>query len=110
MTKDDKIPLYTRLGAKATAILMLILALMILKNCVESFFYGATTDSKTVEYYYELGFTAGEKKALEGERNKIEELRHDNLLLKKAYRRGFRDGWDSGRQKEIQRNKHPQEE
>lgn len=110
MAKDDKIPLYTRLGAKITAILMLLLTLMILKNCVESFFYGTTTDSETVEYYYKLGFADGEKKAHEGEQHKIEEPQHDNLLLIKAYRRGFRDGWDSGRQQEIQQDKPLREE
>jgi len=93
MIKDDKIPLYTSVGIKVTAILLLILGLMILKNCVSSIIYGTATDDSAIQQYYEMGFTAGEKQA----RNEAtgEKPQTDNPLLTKAYHRGFREGWDS---------------
>lgn len=93
MSKDDKIPLYTSVGIKVTVILLLILGLMILKNLVSSIFYGTVTDDSAIQQYYEMGFTAGKKQARNeavGEKPQI-----DNPLLKKAYNRGFREGWDS---------------
>ena len=93
MSKDDKIPLYTSVGIKVTAVLLLILGLMILKNCVSSIIYGTATDDQAIQQYYEMGYTAGEKQARNestGEKPQI-----DNPLLKKSYYRGFREGWDS---------------
>ncbi len=93
MAKEKKIPLYTSVGIKVTAILMLLLGLMILKNCVSSIIYGTSTDERAIQQYYEMGYTAGEKQA----RNEGtgEKLLIDNPLLKKSYHRGFREGWDS---------------
>ena len=93
MAKEDKIPLYTSVGIKVTAILMLLLGLMILKNCVGSIIYGTATDDRAIQQYYEMGYTAGEKQARDEASEKKPQL--DNPLLNKAYQRGFREGWDS---------------
>ena len=99
MSKDDKIPLYTSVGMKVTAVLLLILGLMILKNCVSSIIYGTATDDHAIQQYYEMGYTAGENQARSeglGEKPQI-----DNPLLKKSYQRGFREGWDSQQPQKI---------
>ena len=93
MTKDDKIPLYTSVGIKVTAILLLILGLMILKNCVSSIIYGTATDDRTIQQYYEMGYIAGEKQARKEATEQKPQI--DNPLLNKAYHRGFREGWDA---------------
>jgi 5-bromo-4-chloroindolyl phosphate hydrolysis protein len=93
MAKEDKIPLYTSVGIKVTVILMLLLGLMILKNCVSSIIYGTATDDRAIQQYYEMGYTVGEKQARNEATEKKPQI--DNPLLNKAYQRGFREGWDS---------------
>jgi len=90
------IPTYTKVGIRVTVILMLLLTFFLLKNCSQSIFYGITTDSKTIDAIYHKGFTEGKDKATNtGNPSPYE---GDNLALKKAYQKGFREGWDSVRQ------------
>ncbi len=93
MTKEDKIPLYTSVGIKVTVILMLLLGLMIIKNCASSIYYGTITDDGAIQQYYEMGYTAGEQQALSKVSGNNPQI--DNPLLQKAFQRGFRQGWDA---------------
>ena len=56
--------------------------------------YGVSTEQKLQNQYYEIGYSHGRQKAQGME--KPAEPETDNLLLKKLYRKGYRDGWDSG--------------
>lgn len=96
MSENKKIPVYTKVGIRVTIVLMLILASLMLKNCVSSFIYGANTENEAIEYYYNQGFSAGvdqTKRPAAGN-----ELQINNPLLQKAYHKGFREGRDSLRE------------
>jgi hypothetical protein len=55
--------------------------------------YGVSTEQEQQNLYYELGYSHGMQKAKGME--KSAEPDTENLLLKKRYRKGYRDGWDS---------------
>ena len=97
MKKQEKpeIPLYTKWGIRITAIIILLLTALIIKNCLGSFMYGVATEQKLQKQYYELGYSHGKRKAQGLERDA--EPGTDNLLLRKLYRKGYRDGWDSAK-------------
>lgn len=96
MTTQEKpeIPLHTKWGFRVTAVIILFLSVLIIKNCTESFFYGVSTEQELQEQFYELGYSHGMQKA-QGI-PAVNEPETDNLLLKKMYRKGYRDGWDNG--------------
>jgi len=91
--KKSEIPLYTKWGIRVTTIIILLLTAMIIKNCLDSFMYGVDTKQELQNQYYELGYSHGRQKA-QGMK-KEEEPETNNLLLKKLYHKGYRDGWDS---------------
>jgi hypothetical protein len=95
MTPQEKpeIPLHTKWGIRVTAVIILLLTVMIIKNCMGSFMYGVSTEQELQNQYYELGYTHGMQKA-QGMEKPIEP-ETENLLLRKLYRKGYRDGWDS---------------
>jgi len=95
MTKQEKpeIPPHTKWGIRVTAVIILLITVMIIKNCVGSFMYGVSTEEKLQNEYYDMGYSHGLQKAKGME--KPVEPETDNLLLKKLYRKGYRDGWDS---------------
>lgn len=91
--KKPEIPPHTKWGIRISAIVILLISLMIIKNCMGSFKYGTTTEQVLQKQYYDLGYSHGRQKAQGME--KQAEPDTDNLLLKKLYRKGYRDGWDS---------------
>ena len=95
MTKQEKpeIPPHTKWGIRVTTVIILLIIVMIIKNCVGSFMYGVSTKEKLQNEYYDLGYSHGLQKAKGME--KPVEPETDNLLLKKLYRKGYRNGWDS---------------
>jgi hypothetical protein len=95
MTEENKpeIPPHTKWGIRGTAIIILFLTVLILKNCVGSFKYGVSTEQALQEQYYNLGYSHGQQ--VTEEQEQIVEPETDNLLLRKLYRKGYRDGWDS---------------
>jgi hypothetical protein len=97
MGKQEKpeIPLHTKWGIRITAIIILILTALIIKNCLGSFMYGVATEQELQKQYYELGYSQGKRKAQGLERDA--EPGTDNLLLRKLYHKGYRDGWDSAK-------------
>ena len=95
MTTQEKpgIPSHTKWGIRGTAVILLLLTAMIIKNCMGSFMYGISTEQELQKQYYEIGYSHGIQKA-QG-MDKPAEPETENLLLRKLYRKGYRDGWDS---------------
>ena len=95
MTTQEKpgIPPHTKWGIRGTVVILLLLTAMIIKNCMGSFMYGISTEQEQQKQYYEIGYSHGIQKA-QG-LDKPAEPETENLLLKKLYRKGYRDGWDS---------------
>lgn len=91
--KKSDIPLHTKWGIRATTVIILLITIMIVKNCMGSFMYGVSTDPKLQKEYYDLGYSHGVRKAQGLEDSPKPETR--NLLLRKLYGKGYRDGWDS---------------
>ena len=97
MMKDKdipEIPLHTKWGFRVTVVIVLFLTVVIVKNCTESIRYGVSTEQELQQQFYDLGYLHGSQRA-EGMPSTAEP-ETDNLLLKKMYRKGYRDGWDSG--------------
>jgi len=93
MSKKPEIPSHTKWGIRVTTVIIILLSVMIIKNCVGSVFYGVSTEKKLQVQYYELGYSHGIQKARDLDIPPEPEI--DNLLLKKEYRKGYRNGWDS---------------
>ena len=93
MGKKPEIPPHTKWGIRVTTVIIILISVMIIKNCVESVFYGVSTEKETQVQYYELGYSHGIQKARGLDIPPEPEI--DNLLLKKEYRKGYRNGWDS---------------
>ena len=95
MTTKEKpeIPPHTKWGIRGTAVIILLLTVMIIKNCIGSFMYGVSTEQELQKQYYEIGYSHGMQKGQGKE--KATEPETENLLLRKLYRKGYRDGWDS---------------
>jgi len=93
MKEKPEIPRHTKWGIRVTAVILLLLTLVIIKNCMGSFMYGISTEQELQKQYYELGYSHGVEKAQGLEQAPEPETK--NLLLIKLYRKGYRDGWDS---------------
>lgn len=93
MEEKPEIPLHTKWGIRITAVIIIVITAMIIKNCIGSFMYGVSTEEKQQSEYYELGYSHGANKAQGIE--SAPEPETENLLLQKLYRKGYRDGWDS---------------
>lgn len=100
-TRKPEIPAHTKWGIRVTTVIILLLTAMIIKNCMGSFIYGVSTEQDQQKQYYEIGYSHGIQKA-RGQDN-FAEPETENPLLRKLYRKGFRDGWDSVQQtKKVQ--------
>jgi hypothetical protein len=66
------------------------------KRCVDIYHDNKLTDEQIKLEYFDKGYASGMKKArgLPGDA----EPRFENYALKKAYRDGYRQGWDEGRE------------
>lgn len=96
MNVDNKpeIPLYTKWGIRISVVIILLILVMVAKNCVGSIRYGLFTEQALQKQFYELGYGHGVKKA-QGQGKELPAPVTENLLLRKLYHKGFRDGWDS---------------
>jgi hypothetical protein len=65
MTRQEKpgIPPHTKWGIRGTAVILLLLTAMIIKNCMGSFMYGVSTEQELQKQYYEIGYSHGMQKA-----------------------------------------------
>lgn len=88
------IPMYTKVGIRVTTVIIIVLLFFILKNCAFSIYYGSHTSEEDTQRIYKQGFQAGEMQAKSGS-HPSQNFDSDNLLLKKMYQKGFREGWDS---------------
>ena len=93
MDATNKIPLHTKIGARLTIVLVLIICVLVMKNCVSAVYYGMVTDEKEISRYYQFGFKAGAGPRLE--KDTTHEQKTTNPFLLKAFRTGYREGRDS---------------
>ncbi len=91
MSKENKLPLYTRLGIYATGAILGILGLFMLQTCARALYYGGKTTKKEISDSYAAGFACGLKDDATVQQP-VKSLA--NPLLVKMYRKGFRDGRD----------------
>lgn len=98
---EDKTPLHTRFGLRLLQVLLIIFALLLLKRCVDIYHDNKLIQEQTRIEYYEKGFISGFKKAQGLPENA--EAKFRKYALKKAYRNGYRQGWDKGRKNLKQR-------
>ena len=91
--EKPEIPLHTKWGIRVTAVIILILTVMIIKNCMGSFIYGVLTEQEQQDQYYEIGYSHGVRRAQGLEQ--APEAKTEISLLRKLYHKGYRDGWDS---------------
>ena len=94
---EEKIPFHTRFGLRFLQVLLIVFALLLLKRCVDIYSHNKITDEQIKIEYFEKGYENGWQKALNG--TETNEPPFKNYTLKKAYRDGYREGWDSGRQR-----------
>ncbi len=93
INEKPEIPTHTKWGIRVSGVIILLITVMILKNCMGSFIYGVSTEEEPQKEYYELGYSHGVQKAQGLEQPPEPDT--ENLLLRKLYRKGYRDGWDS---------------
>lgn len=94
--KEEKIPFHTRFGLRLLQVLLIIFALLLIKRCVNIYHDNKTTNEQIKVEYFDKGYASGFKKA----RGLTEdpEPQFKNYALKKAYRDGYRQGWDKGQE------------
>jgi len=100
-TKRADIPPHTKWGIRISGIIILLIMVLVIKNCMGSIKYGIGTDKAMQQQFYDLGYSRGMQRAQGHEKQPAPDT--ENLLLRKRYRQGFRDGWDS-----VQREKKEQ--
>jgi len=95
--KKEKIPFHTRFGLRFLQVLLIVFSLVLIQRCVALYHDNKVTNEQIKTEYYDKGFDSGMKKAqgLPGE----PEPQFKNYALKQAYRDGYRQGWDKGREK-----------
>lgn len=96
--EDKKIAYHTRFGLRLLQVLIIVLAMVLVKRCVDIYHENKTTDQQIKVEYFEKGFASGMKKSMGLQEDQEPQFR--NYALKKAYRDGYRQGWDRGREKE----------
>ena len=96
--EKDHIPFHTRFGLRLLQLLLIVFALLLTKRCVEIYHNNKLTSEQLKIEYFAKGYASGSKKARGLTEN--EEPEFTNYSLKKAYRDGYRKGWDSEREKE----------
>ena len=98
--KDKKIPFHTYFGLRFLQVLLIVLCLVLVKRCVDLYHENKITDQQIQMEYFEKGFASGMKKS---KGLPIDpEPQFKNYTLNKAYRDGYRQGWDTVRKKEKQ--------
>lgn len=93
--KEEKIPYHTRFGLRLLQVLLVVLSLVLVRRCVYIYQDNKLTGEQIKIEYFEKGYTGGMKKAQELQQDP--EPQFKNYALKKAYRDGYRQGWDKGR-------------
>jgi hypothetical protein len=93
--RESKLPYHRRFGLRLLQVLIIILCLILVKRCVNIYYENRVIDEQVKVEYFERGYANGMKKSTGLPLNP--EPHFENYALKKAYRDGYRQGWDSGR-------------
>ena len=94
--KEEKVPFHTRFGLRLLQVLLVVFALLLIKRCVDIYHDNKLTDEQVKIEYFEKGYAGGMKKAQGLPED--QEPQFKNYALEKAYRDGYRQGWDKGRE------------
>lgn len=97
--KENRIPFHTRFGLRLLQLLLIVLCMVLVKRCVDIYYENRDIDEQTKVEYFEKGFASGRKKSVGITEDP--EPQFKNYAFKKAYRDGYRQGWDSGRELEV---------
>ena len=98
--EEKKLPFHRLFGLRLLQVLLIILCMVLVKRCVDIYHDNKITDQQIKIEYFEKGFASGMKKS---QGLPVDpEPQFKNYALKKAYRDGYRQGWDSVREKEKQ--------
>ncbi|MFC1843532.1 hypothetical protein ACFLZ5_01930 [Thermodesulfobacteriota bacterium] len=101
MQQEEKLPpLHTRFGLRLLQVLLIVLSMFLVKRCVDIYHENKITDQQIKIEYFEKGFASGKKKSMGISEDP--EPQFKNYALKKAYRDGYRQGWDTGREEKKQ--------
>lgn len=95
--EKEKIPFHARFGLRFLQVLLIVFALLLIKRCVSIYHDNKLTSEDTKIEYFDKGFASGMKKARGLAVDQEPEFA--NYALKQAYRDGYRQGWDKGREK-----------
>jgi hypothetical protein len=95
--KDNLPPFHTRFGLRLLQILLIVFALLLIKRCVAIYHDNKLTGEEIKLEYFEKGYASGMNKAMNLPDKPVPQFK--NYGLKKAYRDGYRQGWDMGREK-----------
>ncbi|MFC1843543.1 hypothetical protein ACFLZ5_01985 [Thermodesulfobacteriota bacterium] len=74
--------------------------MLLFKRCVDIYHENKITDQQIKIEYFEKGFASGKKKSMGISEDP--EPQFKNYALKKSYRNGYRQGWDTGREEKKQ--------
>jgi hypothetical protein len=99
MADEEEIPLHRRFGLRLLQFLLVVLALVLIRDCIIIATHGSNPGLKMQQEYYDKGYEAGKQKALQG-RDRLAPSFPDPLLERK-YRDGYRDGWDATQQEDA---------
>ena len=89
--KVKTVPVYTKIGWVLAWTTMVIIGVMILRNCATSVKYGSQTEAVTVESFYRQGLADGRK----GNDFSLPAEVKGNPVLRKSYNKGYREGLDA---------------
>ena len=93
--KEEKIPFHRRFGLRLLQVQLIVFALVLMKRCVDIYQDNKLTGEQIKMEYFEKGYASGIKKARDLPEEP--EPQFKNYALKKAYRDGYRQGWDRGK-------------
>ena len=88
---SDKIPLYTRVGWITAWIFIFAILAIALRIFLGAVDYSRKTDPADIKHYLALGLKNGRQ----CQNVKLPEAVMKNPLLRNAYNKGFREGWDA---------------
>lgn len=100
LQKENKLPFHTHFGLRLLQVLLIVLCMMLVKRCVDIYYANRDIDERIKVEYFEKGFANGTKRSMGLPRDPEPQFR--KYAFKKAYRDGYRQGWDSGRKQEMQ--------
>ena len=93
--KEKNLPFHTHFGLRLLQVLIIVLCLVLVTRCIGIYFDNRAVDEQVKVEYFERGYANGMKKSIGLQTDP--EPQFKNYTQKKAYRDGYRQGWDSAR-------------